>query len=101
VYVRLISFSGADADKRDRAMQTMQERVIPTLREYDGYAGYLGLYGDNGRAAGVIFWNDRDSAEAAEATLAERRREMSGGVGLTIESVELYDVLVNDMKQGG
>jgi hypothetical protein len=102
VYVRLVSFSGADQEKRDRALQTMQERVIPTLREYDGYAGYLGLYGaDNGRAAGVILWNDRDSAEAAESSLTERRREMAGAVGLTVESADLYDVLVNDMKQGG
>jgi hypothetical protein len=99
VYVRLVSFSGADEEKRDRAQQTMQERVIPTLREYDGYAGYLGLYGaDNGRAAGVILWNDRDSAEAAESTLAERRQQMAGGVGLTIESADLYEALVNDMK---
>src|SRR5439155_279377 len=39
MHARLISFSGADPDKREQAIQTIRETVIPTLREYDGYAG--------------------------------------------------------------
>ncbi len=41
MYARLISFSAADADKRERAIQTLHETVIPTLRQYDGFAGYI------------------------------------------------------------
>ena len=54
MYARLISFSGADADKRERAIQTLHETVIPTLRRYDGFAGYIALYdGENRRAKAV------------------------------------------------
>jgi hypothetical protein len=100
MYVRLVSLSGADPEKRENAVRTMQERVIPTLREYDGYAGYLGLYGtDNGRAMGVIFWESREAAEAAEETLVERRQGMAGSAGLTVESAELYEAPAIDLSK--
>ena len=38
MYARLISFSGADPEKRENALQTIRETVVPTLREYDGVA---------------------------------------------------------------
>jgi hypothetical protein len=99
MYARLISFSGAAPEKRDHALQTMREKVLPTLRDYDGYAGYLGLYdGDNGRAGAVILWDSREKAEAAEQTLAERRRQMAGGVGLTVQSADLYEALIVDVS---
>jgi hypothetical protein len=39
MYARLISFSGADSEKREDAIQTIRETVIPMLRKYDGFAG--------------------------------------------------------------
>jgi hypothetical protein len=32
MYARLVSFSGADPEKRDKMLQTMRETVIPMLR---------------------------------------------------------------------
>ncbi len=67
MYARLISFSGADADKRERAIQTLHETVIPTLRQYDGFAGYIALYdAENRRAKAVLLWESAETAEAAE-----------------------------------
>ena len=37
MHARLISFSGADPEKRETALQTIRETVIPTLRGYDGF----------------------------------------------------------------
>src|SRR5207302_9987260 len=55
MYARLISFSGADPEKRENAIQTMRETVIPMLRSYDGYAGYISLYDvKNSRARAII-----------------------------------------------
>ena len=100
MYVRLVSLSGADPHKRENAIRTMRENVVPTLRGYDGFAGYLGLYdADNGRAKGVILWESKEAAEAAEETLAERRRNMAGSVGLTIESEELYEAPVVEVSK--
>jgi hypothetical protein len=99
MYARLISFSGADPEKRENALQTIRETVIPTLREYDGFAGYVSLYDEEKRRArAVILWESKDAAEAAEDTLAERRRQMAGGVGLTVESADLYEALVVELE---
>ena len=99
MHARLISFSGADPEKRESALTTIRERVIPTLREYDGYAGYLALYNEDDRQArAIILWKSEEAATSAEETLAERRREMASGVGLTVESADLYEALVVEME---
>jgi len=95
MYVRLVSLTGADPDKREDVIRTVRENVLPTLRGYDGFAGYLGLWdGENGRAKGILLWESKEAAEAAEETLAERRRNMAGSVGLTVESEDLYEAPV-------
>jgi hypothetical protein len=99
MFARLISFSGADPDKRAKAEETIRGTVIPTLREYDGFAGYLALYDEkNGQARGIILWDSEDAAVSAEETLGERRRQMAGGVGLTVESADLYEALVVELE---
>jgi hypothetical protein len=98
MYVRLVSLSGAGPEKRENMVRTMRENVLPTLREYDGFAGYVGLHDpDTERAKGLIFFESKEAAEAAEETLAERRKQMAGGVGLTIEAAELYEAPVIDV----
>ncbi len=54
VYAPLVSFSDADPDKRERAIQTIRETVLPTLREYDGFAGYIALYDQENRRAKAV-----------------------------------------------
>ena len=99
MHARLISFSGADLDKREQAIQTIRETVIPTLREYDGYAGYLALYAPESRQArAVILWESEEAAKTAEETLGERRRQMASGVGLTVDSADLYEAVVVELE---
>jgi hypothetical protein len=102
MYVRLVSLTGASPEKRDDMVRAMEENVVPTLRGYDGFAGYVGLHDpDSQQAKGVIFFESKEAAEAAEETLAERRKGMAGGVGLTIESADLYEALVVDIEGVG
>ena len=99
MHARVISFSGADPEKRESALQTIRGTVIPTLREYDGFAGYLALYDEeNTRARAIILWDSEEAAVSAEETLAERRRQMASGVGLTVESADLYEALVVELE---
>jgi hypothetical protein len=99
MYARLISFSGADPEKREQAIQTIRETVIPTLREYDGFTGYIALYDQqNRRAKAILLWDSEEQAEAAEQTLVERRRQMASGVGLTVESADLYEAIVVELE---
>jgi hypothetical protein len=99
MHARLVSFSGADAGNRDNAVRTIRETVIPMLRQYDGFAGYIALYdADGGRAKAVLLWESEDAAEEAEKELVERRRKLAGSVGLTVESADLYEVPVLELE---
>jgi hypothetical protein len=99
MYARLISFSGADPEKRDNAMETIRGTVIPMLREYDGFSGYIALYdAQNRRAKAVLLWDSEEAAEEAEKTLVERREKLASGVGLTVESADLYEAPVVDVE---
>jgi heme-degrading monooxygenase HmoA len=99
MHARLISFSGADPEKREQAIETIRGQVIPTLREYDGYAGFLALYdAEHRRAKAVILWESEEAANAAEETLRERRQQMASGVGLNVESANLWEAVVLELE---
>jgi hypothetical protein len=99
MYARLISFSGADPDKREKALQTIRETVIPMLRGYDGFAGYIALYdSQNRRARAILLWESEETAEEAEKELVERRKQLAGGVGLTVESADLYEAPIIELE---
>ena len=96
MYARIVRFTIADREKAttENAQQTIRERVIPMLSQYDGYAGYLSFMDkERNRARAIILWDTEEHAEAAEQTLSERRREMAAGVGLTVESTELVEAI--------
>jgi hypothetical protein len=98
MYARVISFADATADKRQAAEEMIRGTVVPMLQTYDGFAGYLALYDEeNQRAKAIILWDSKEAAEAAEATLAERRKGMTAQVGITIESVDLYEAPVVEL----
>jgi hypothetical protein len=99
MYARVITFSGADSSKREPALEMIRGTVIPMLQTYDGFQGYLSLYDDdNSRAKAIILWSSKDTADSAEETLAERRKAMTAQVGITIESVDLYEAPVVELE---
>ena len=98
MYARLISFSGADPEKRDSAIEMIRGTVIPMLQNYDGFAGYLALYDEEKKSAkAIILWDSKEAAETAEETLVERRAKMTQQVGLTVESADLYEATVVEL----
>jgi hypothetical protein len=95
MYVRLVEFSGADEDKHEQVVETMRENIVPTLRGFEGFRGFIGLYdGASGRAKAVLLWDDKETAEKAEEELYDRRRRIAGGLGLSVESEDLYEASV-------
>jgi hypothetical protein len=99
MYARVITFSGADSSKRDPALEMIRGTVIPMLRTYDGFEGYISLMdADNSRAKAIILWESKEAADAAEETLEERRKGMVAQVGMTIESVDLYEAPVVELE---
>jgi hypothetical protein len=99
MYARVISFADATADKRQAAEEMIRGTVVPMLQTHDGFAGYLALYDEeNQRAKAIILWESKEAAEAAEEQLVERRKQMTAQVGITIESVDLYEAPVVVME---
>jgi hypothetical protein len=99
MYARLISFTGADPARREDATETIRGTVVPMLRQYDGYAGYIALYdGENNRARAIILWDSKEAAESAEQELVPRREKIAGSIGMTVESADLYEALVVDYE---
>jgi hypothetical protein len=99
MYARVVTFSGAESSKREPALEMIRGTVIPMLRTYDGFEGYISLIDtDNSRAQAIILWESKDAADAAEETLEERRKGMTAQVGITIESVDLYEAPVVELE---
>jgi hypothetical protein len=99
MYARLISFSGAEPGNREQAIETIRGTVIPMLRQYDGFAGYIALYdAEQRRAKAVLLWETQDDADEAEKELVERRQKLAASVGLTVESAELYEAPVVELE---
>jgi hypothetical protein len=99
MYARLIEFSGADPEKREKALEMIRGTVIPMLRQYDGFAGYIALYdAENQRAKAVLLWESKETAEEAEKTLVDRRKQMTSTVGLTVDSADLYEAPVVELE---
>ena len=99
MYARLVSFTGVEPEKREPAVEKMKTTVIPMLQTYDGFAGYISLYDEgNNRAKAIILWESKEAAESAEETLVERRAKMTAEVGITVESVSLYEAPVIELE---
>jgi hypothetical protein len=98
VYARLISMSGAFAENRERAIETIRDQVIPALSQQKGYAGYVALFdADNQRAKAVLLWETRDAADAAHTAMASFREQVISGLGMTLESADLYEAPVVEL----
>ena len=95
MYARLISMSGAVGEKREQAIQMINGTVLPMLRQFDGFAGYIALYdGEHSRAKALLLWESEETAVAAEAELAGRRARIMSELGFTVESADLYEAPV-------
>ena len=88
---RLVEVDGIDPSKRDEVLGILRERIIPGLKEIDGFAGFVTLVDDeSGRARSVILWETRESADEAERGHGEigRGPAREGGRSIRRETSE-------------
>ena len=101
MYGRLVEIEGIDASKRDEAITTIRERVIPSMKESDGFAGFISLHDEETRRTrNLVLWETRESAEEFEREWASRREEIVHGFGGTIRSAELYEAPLVEIRAG-
>lgn len=100
MYGRLVEVDGVDASRRDEILAIMRERIIPGLKEIDGFVGFVSLMDDQNRARSVVLWETRDSAEEAERQFGPKREQIVREFGGTVRSADLYDAPIVEVHAG-
>jgi hypothetical protein len=92
MYGRLVEIEGVDPSKREEVLGIIRERIIPGLKEIDGFAGFISLVDEeNRRARSVVLWETKQGADEAERQFAQKREEIVRGMGGTVRSADLYE----------
>jgi hypothetical protein len=101
MYGRLVEVEGVDPSKREEVVGIIRERIIPGLKEIEGFAGFISLVdAENRRARSVVLWETREGAEEAERQFAARREEIVRGMGGTVRSADLYEAPIVEVLTG-
>ena len=96
MYGRLVEIEGIDPSKREEVVAQLRERIIPGLKEFEGFAGFISLVDkENHRARNVVLWETKEGAEEAERQVRATREEMVRGMGGTVRSVELFEAAID------
>jgi hypothetical protein len=101
MYGRLVEIEGVDPSKRDEVLGVLRERIIPGLKEIEGFAGFVSLVDeDNRRARSIVLWETTEGAEEAERQFAAKREEIVRGMGGTVRSADLYEAPIVEILTG-
>ncbi len=93
MHARVSTYAGS-ADNLDDATRNF-EQSSDAIAELDGFEGaYLLLDRANGRALTITLWSNEDAVAASTQRADEVRAEATGPAGVSIESVEVYEVAV-------
>jgi hypothetical protein len=101
MYGRLVEVEGVDPSKREEVLGIIREKIIPGLKEIEGFAGFISLIDEqNRRARSVVLWETKESADEAERQFGPKREEIVRGVGGTVRSADLYEAPIVDVHAG-
>jgi hypothetical protein len=101
MYGRLVEVEGVDPSKREEVLGIIRERIIPGLKEIDGFAGFISLVDEeNRRTRSVVLWETKEGAEEAERQFGGKREEIVRGVGGTVQSADLYEAPIVEVRAG-
>ncbi len=99
MHARVSTYAGT----RDQAEEGVRnfEGLTDALRSLDGFEGaYLFVDRGTGRAVSVTLWASEGAAQASAEKATQMRNQAAGGAGMSIESVETYEVAVQ-IQPGG
>ena len=89
-------------DRMDDARRHVQERLLPQLRQMEGFKGFVALgSSQSGKLQGVAFWESEDALRATDEAVVPVREGAAAASGGTVVSVEEYEVFVNEAPSAG
>jgi hypothetical protein len=101
MYGRLVEIEGLDPSKREEALGIIRERIIPGMKEIEGFAGFISLVDEeNRRARSVVLWETQEGADEAERQFAPIREETVRGMGGTVRSADLFEAPIVEVLAG-
>lgn len=101
MFGRLVELEGLDASKREEVLGILRDRIIPGLKEIDGFAGFISLVDEeNRRARTIVLWETREGAEEAERQFGPKREEIVRGMGGSVRSADLYEAAIVEVLAG-
>jgi hypothetical protein len=101
MYGRLVEVDGVDPSKREEVLEIIRERIIPGLKQIDGFVGFISLMDEGSRRArNVLLWETKESAEEAERQFGPKREEIVREMGGTVRSVDLYEAPIVEVRAG-
>ncbi len=99
MHARVSTYSGTP-EQAEEGIRNL-ETAADTLRTLDGFeGGYLLVDRATGNAVTITLWSSADTAQASAERAAEIRQESAGGAGMSIDTVDTYEVVV-EIKPGG
>ena len=101
MYGRLVEIDGIDPSHREEILGILRERIIPGLKEFDGFAGFISLVDEETRRArNVVLFETKEAADEAERKYASIREEIVTGMGGTVRSAELFEAALVEILAG-
>jgi len=79
----------------------IRERIIPGLKEIEGFAGIITLVDEETRRTrSVVLWETKEGAEEGERQYAAKREEIMRGMGGIVQSAHLYEAPIVEILAG-
>lgn len=93
MYARHVTVHGSP-DKIDAGIRSVQEQVLPVLKECPGFQGQLLLVDRNkGEAIGISLWDTEDNMKNSEERVAQSRQQTADQVDATsAPEVSFYEL---------
>jgi heme-degrading monooxygenase HmoA len=98
MFARVTTFEG-DPEQVDELTRLAGERVLPALKELDGFNGALGFADhQSGKVLAVTLWESEQAMRASEEAANQLRDESAEAASETIAGVERYEVTFAEIK---
>lgn len=93
MHARVSTYAGSP-DQAEAGIRNF-EGLTDALRSLDGFEGaYLLVDRGTGNAITMTLWSSEDAAEASAERAKQMRSDAAVGAGMSIESVQTYEVAV-------
>ena len=95
-----VSIYAGSPDQAEAGIRNFEGRTDP-LRSLEGFQGaYLLVDRGTGKALTMTLWSSEEAAQASAEQARQMRSDAAGGAGMSIESVETYEVAVQIKADG-